>query len=412
MKISQVTTAVLMVFLVACTRAPLKDKKDAMRPSAAPKLSDDLGRADFMAALDAHTAFLATLKPDTNLRFGKTVIALGEYTRALQMLAALSRKTADDATFFALVESAFEFQQVYGANRWGEVLLTSYFEPQIEGARTKTEAFQAPLLKRPDDLIEVAASKYDERLADAGSVRGRLWKDPDRKRDLLIPYYTRAEIEGGALRSRALELCWVHPVDAFFMQVQGSGTVMLPGGENLRLGYSDQNGQMYHSIGKFLTSIIPLEKMSLFTIESYLKSVSPDQAKEVMNRNPSFVFFEKIEGAPKTSLGIPVLPGRTIATDTRYFPKGALAFMRFKKPVFSAPTDAEPTQWEQVSRFVFDQDTGGAIRGGGRVDLFWGSGEQAKRYAGFMKDTADVYYLVPKPETLAKPAEDQLVAPH
>jgi membrane-bound lytic murein transglycosylase A len=399
----------LAAILFGCTRAPLKDKKDAMRPSSAPELSDDLGRADFMAALEAHTAFLATLKPETNLRFGKTVISLADYTRALGVLALISRQHPDDAGFFAAVNAAFEFQQVYGAARWGEVLLTSYFEPQIEGSRAKQGVFQTPLLARPDDLIEVAASKYDERLADAGSVRGRLWKDPDRKRDLLIPYYTRAEIEQGALRTRGLELCWTHPVDAFFMQIQGSGTVLLPGGEKMRLGYSDQNGQMYHSIGKFLTSIIPLEKMSLFTIESYLKSVSAEQAREVMNKNPSFVFFEKIEGAPKTSLGNPVFAGRTIATDTRFFPKGALAFIKFKKPVFSSPAEVEPSQWQETSRFVFDQDTGGAIRGGGRVDLFWGSGDEAKRFAGFIKDTAQVYYLVPRPQTLEKPSEDQFV---
>ncbi len=402
-------SVLLALFLFGCTRAPLKDKKEAMRPTKMPVLADDLGRSDFLAALEAHTAFLSTLKPETSLRFGKTVLTLGDYTRALGYLAQLSRQHPEDASFFAAVDAAFEFQQVYGANRWGEVLLTSYFEPQIEGAHVKQGAFQAPLLGRPDDLIEVAASKYDERLADAGSVRGRLWKDPDRKRDLLIPYYTRAEIEQGALRSRGLELCWVHPVDAFFMQIQGSGTVLLPAGQKLRLGYSDQNGQLYHSIGKFLTNIIPLEKMSLFTIESYLKSVSPEQAREVMNKNPSFVFFEKIDGAPKTSLGNPVFPGRTIATDTRFFPKGALAFMKFKKPVFASPTESEPSQWQETSRFVFDQDTGGAIRGGGRVDLFWGSGDEAKRYAGFMKDSAEVYYLVPRPETLQKPTVDQFV---
>lgn len=395
---------------VSCTRAPLKDKAQALRlVENPPSLSDDIGRTEFIQALETHAGFLATLKPETQMRFGKRVLSANEYARALQSLVQLSHQTPDDSQFFKDVRESFDFYEMYGGNRWGEVLLTSYFEPEIPGDYKKTSELSEALLRRPNDLIEILGGKYDERLADAGSLRGRLVRDTDRKRDTLMPYHTRAEIEAGALRLRHLELCWVNPVDAFFMQIQGSGTIVLPGNQRMRLGYSDQNGHLYHSIGKFLTHVIPLEKMSLFTIETYLKSIPTEQAAEIMNRNPSFVFFEKIDGAPKTSLGNSVFPGRTIATDSRYFPKGALAFLQFKKPVFESEADLEPKSTAPNSRFVFDQDTGGAIRGGGRVDLFWGSGAEAKRYAGFVKDPARVYYLVPKPETLQKPLEDQLV---
>jgi membrane-bound lytic murein transglycosylase A len=288
--------------------------------------------------------------------------------------------------------------------------LTSYFEPEIVGDLHRTDAFSAPLLKRPRDLIEIATSRFDERLADVGSLRGRLWNDPQRGRPVLVPYYSRAEIQNGALKGKDLELCWVDPIDAFVLQIQGSGTIFLPGDRRLRVGYADQNGHPYHAIGKFLTEAIPLEKMSLFSIESHLKALPIPDAHAVMNKNPSYVFFDTLDGSPKTSLGNSVFPGRTIATDSRYFPKGALAFLQFKKPVFESPEATEPNRWESVSRFVFDQDTGGAIRGGGRADLFWGSGVEAKRYAGYIKDPATLFYLVPKPATLQKIAEERIRA--
>src|SRR5690606_34494084 len=153
-----------------------------------------------------------------------------------------------DAEFFALVEDQFDFYEVYGGKKWGEVLLTSYFEPEIPGSLKKTQVFTEPLLRRPADLVEVAVSKFDDRFGDILNVRGRMWRDPDRQRDVLIPYYTRGEIDAGALKARKLELCWVDPVDAFFMQIQGSGTVILSGEQRLRLGYADQNGHLYHSI--------------------------------------------------------------------------------------------------------------------------------------------------------------------
>jgi membrane-bound lytic murein transglycosylase A len=397
------------VTLVHCTRAPLKSRSEALRPGSAPSVSDDLGRADFVAALEEHAAFLSLKTADSTLRFGKKEIAAVDYARALQWIVALSAKTPDDKEFFEAIEKNFEFHDVYGGDRWGEILLTSYFEPELEGALKPSDRFSEPLLQRPEDLVEVASSKYEERLTDVGSLRGRLWRDPARKRDILIPFYSRAEILNGALKGRGLEVCWVDPIDAFFMHIQGSGSIVLPDETRLRLGYSDQNGHTYHSIGKFLLQAIPLEKMSLYAIESHLRSLSPAEARTIMNKNPSFIFFEKLDSAPKTSLGNSVFPGRTLATDTRYFPKGALAFLKFKKPVFQTPEDKEPSAWEEAKRFVIDQDTGGAIRGGARADLFWGSGAEAKRHAGFVKDPAVLQYLVPKDSVLAGTMEDQLV---
>jgi membrane-bound lytic murein transglycosylase A len=400
---------ILFVLFVSasCTRSPLKDRKQALREVPAQAVSDDLGRKELVAVLSEHAAFLM-VRPETRMRFGSKEISALDYARALQAIVLYESKAETDEAFFNFIESEFEFLEVYGNTNWGEILLTSYFEPELEGSLKPTARFSESLLRRPEDLVEVASSKYDDRLSDAGSLRGRLWRDPQRKRDTLIPYYSRAEIQAGVLKGRGLELVWVDPVDAFFMQIQGSGTILLPGDQKLRLGYSDQNGQMYHSIGKFLLSAIPLEKMSLYSIENHLRSVSPTEARDIMNRNPSFVFFEELSGRPKTSFGNTVFSGRTLATDTRYFPKGALALIKFKKPVF-APDSPEPTGWESVTRFVLDQDTGGAIRGGGRADLFWGSGPEAKKHAGFVKDQAVLTYLFPKARLLKARSEDQFV---
>ncbi len=395
----------LVCLLAACTRPPLKEAKRALRPVAAPRLADDLGVGLLGANLEEHSAFLAQLPPESVLRFAERTIPLKDYRQGLDYLIELAKSGLSEDEFYRKVEESFEFYEVYGGDRWGEVRLTSYYEAQLEGSATKTEAFSTPLLSRPDDLIEVAASKYDDRLNDVGTLRGRLIKDKDRKRDVLMPYYTRAEIDAGALKAKKLELCWVNPIDAFFMQIQGSGTVQLPNEKMLRLGYSDQNGHQYHSIGRFLKDIIPLEKMSMFTIESHLRSLPAAKVKTILDKNPSYVFFRQLEGPPITSMGNRVFAGRTIATDTRYFPKGALGFMRFKKPVFDSPEALEPTEWEESARFVFDQDTGGAIRGGGRVDLFWGSGPEAKRYAGFLKDKARLYYLAPREQWLEAQAQ-------
>lgn len=392
----------LLVVLAACTREPARDRSQALRLVSAPRLADDLGRADLVQKLNQHAAFLASLQTPAVLQFGERRFSARDYAAAVEAFLSRTAALSDDGAFFRALEESFDFWEVYGGRRWGEIVLTSYFEPEIPGRVQKTADFDTPLLRRPADLVQVLTSQFDERLAEAGTLRGRLQRD-DRGRQSLVPYPAREAIQQGALRGQKLEIAWTRPVDAFFMQVQGSGTVVLPDGRRLRLGYSDQNGQLYQSIGKFLTDAIPLEKMSLYAIETHLAGLPRAQVQAVLNKNPSFVFFEHIDGDPKTSLGNTVFAGRTLATDPRFFPKGALAFAEFKKPVFEGADSLEPGRWQDTARFVFDQDTGGAIKGTARADLFWGAGSEAKRHAGFMKDPARLYYLSPRPIPNASP---------
>jgi membrane-bound lytic murein transglycosylase A len=212
-----------------------------------------------------------------------------------------------------------------------------------------------------------------------------------------LPYYTREEIESKqVLEGQNLEFAWVDPVDAFFVQIQGSGTVRFEDGEELRLGYAAKNGHPFIGISKYLSDVIPVERMSMQAVDGYLRQLPEDEMKRILNKNPSYVFFRILEGKPVTSLGAEVVDGRTIATDPSFFPKGALAYMEFPKPVFKDEASIEPIGWEPTSRLVLDQDTGGAIRGPYRVDLYWGSGKEAGRHAGVMKERGRLYYLVPK----------------
>jgi membrane-bound lytic murein transglycosylase A len=218
-----------------------------------------------------------------------------------------------------------------------------------------------------------------------------------------LPYYTREEIENEQiLEGKNLELAWVDPIDAFFLHVQGSGTVRFEDDEELRLGYAAKNGYPFDAISKYLLDVIPREKMSMQAIDGYLRRLPEDEMRKILNKNPSYIFFQKLEGKPVTSLGAEVVDGRTIATDQDFFPKGALAYMEFPKPVFADGTSIEPVRWELTSRFVLDQDTGSAIRGPYRVDLYWGSGKEVARYAGVMKEMGRLYYMVPKNEFLQR----------
>lgn len=153
---------------------------------------------------------------------------------------------------------------------------------------------------------------------------------------------------------------------------------------------------MYEPIGKFLKDYIPLNQMSLQTIEKFLRGLPKNRLQNYLNKNPSYVFFKTSEDHAITDLGVPATEGRTIATDKRFFPKGALALLSFSKPTFESSEEIAPTSFQSVTRFVLDQDIGGVITGGGRVDLFWGQGDQSKRFAGVIKQVGKLYYLAPK----------------
>jgi membrane-bound lytic murein transglycosylase A len=279
----------------------------------------------------------------------------------------------------------FAVVKLTGALREDTGLITGYYEPLLKGARTPSSQFSAPLYAPPPDLLTIdLTSLYPE--LKGKRLRGRL------EGNRVVPYYSRAELEtAGLLRGR--EIVWVDDaLDAFVLQVQGSGRVQLTSGDTIRLQYADQNGYPYQSIGRYLVDKgeLTVEQATMPAIREWL-AANPARLREVMNANPSFVFFneEKLEDptqGPKGAQGVPLTGGRSIAVDPASVPLGA--------PVYLDTT--YPSTDQPLQRLVIAQDTGGAIRGVVRADFFWGSGHAAGEQAGRMRQALRMFMLWPK----------------
>ncbi|MGB7480833.1 MAG: murein transglycosylase A [Burkholderiaceae bacterium] len=286
-------------------------------------------------------------------------------------------------TFF---EAFFQPYQLFNQDGTDSGLVTGYYEPLLRGARKRGGPFQTPLYRVPDDLLTVELGSLYPQL-EGMRLRGRLVGNK------VVPYFPRAELEkSGALTGK--ELLWVDdPVEAFFLQVQGSGRVRLAdGAETVRVAYADQNGHPYQSIGRYLVERgeLKLEQASAQGIKAWA-AANPARRQELLDVNPSYVFFreEKIVDparGPKGALGVPLTPQRSIAVDTRFVPPGA--------PVFLATT--QPNSERPLQRLMLAQDTGGAIKGAVRADFFWGFGAAAGEQAGRMKQRGQMWVLWPK----------------
>ncbi len=407
----------LLVVITACERSPIDKPSQAMRLSKPPSnLLDDLPIEQLAKGIEDNIGRLSKLKIQS-LIFGPKIISKEDYILALNYLAGQVNSGATRTEFIDAVLDNFDFYEVYGKDEWGEVLITSYYHPVIPGSRTKTKEYSQALYSVPHDLVNIRLDEFvrgnetllpireqvQEKVSQVGILRGRLVPSESGGASTVLPYYTREEIENKrVLKGQNVVLAWVDPIDAFFLHVQGSGTVRFEGGEELRLGYAAKNGYPFVAISKYLSDVIPGAKMSMQSIDGYLRQLPENEMRVILNKNPSYIFFQELKGNPVTSLGAEVVEGRTIATDPSFFPKGALAYMEFPKPVFDGEDSVEPIRWETTSRFVLDQDTGSAIRGPHRVDLYWGRGKEAGRHAGVMKNSGRLYYLVPKDEFLKR----------
>lgn len=401
-------TLLILLTLAGCARAPIKSQMEAMRPSeSAPQIADDLGIADLGGVLERNLHQLKK-NPQTRMKFGPAEILKDDYIAAVEAFIHFLKSNPNSEDLKIYVDAHFDFFEVYGSKKWGEVFVTSYFEPVIDGAERPTANLVRPLYALPKDLVEIQLHEFVARLPlfeslgkDGGKtsrIRGRIVPSEDPTAPAKIfPYFSRKEIDQEEkLANKGLELVWVDPIDAFFLQIQGSGSVRLNDGRETTYGYANQNGYRYEAIGKFFGDSIPKEKLTLPYLEAHLRSLSAEKRDELLALNPSYVFFRKLPGRGQTSFGTIVEDGRSIATDGSYFPKGALAFLEFQKPKFANVADVDPEVFETVSRFVVDQDVGGAIKGPHRVDLFWGRGSQAKQSAGVMRHPGRLWYLVPK----------------
>ncbi|HCY61872.1 MAG TPA: murein transglycosylase [Oxalobacteraceae bacterium] len=293
---------------------------------------------------------------------------------------------ADPNTIRVFLESFFTPHRVANVDGSEQGMVTGYYEPLLRGARKRGGPYQTPLHGVPDDLLVIDLSSVYPELKNMrlrGKVVGRK----------VMPYLSRGDMEEANSLS-GKELLWVDdPVEAFFLQVQGSGRVQLTDTrETVRLAYADQNGHPYKSIGRYLIDKgeMSLSQASAQSIKAWV-AANPARRQEVLNANPSYVFFreEKLPDprvGPKGSLGVPLTSERSIAVDTQFIPLGA--------PVFLATT--QPNSERPLQRLMLAQDTGGAIRGAVRADFFWGFGAVAGEHAGKMKQAGRMWVLLPK----------------
>lgn len=302
--------------------------------------------------------------------------------------AVMAASPADAAFVRGLLEqqlTPYRIERVTGRKSETQGLVTGYFEPLIHGARERSEVFATPLYRPPDDLLIVDLASVIPELK-GKRVRGRL------EGNKVVPYYSRAGTrEAPGLAGH--EIAWIdNALDAFMLEVQGSGRVQLTTGETIRLQYADQNGHPYRSIGRYLADqgVMTIDQVNMPAIRAWL-AANPNRVNEVLDSNPSVVFFneaalEDPSIGPKGAQGMPLTAGRSIAIDPKFLPLGA--------PMFLSTTQAGGTL--PLQRLVVAQDTGGAIRGPVRADLFFGFGPEAGTQAGMMKYDGEMWLLWPK----------------
>ena len=264
----------------------------------------------------------------------------------------------------------FDWVRVYD----GKAFATGYYEPEIEASPVPTALHRVPIYRTPPDLTRC-------QLPDGKTGRGRIDQN-----GRCVYYHSRAEIEQGALAGRGLEIAWAaDPIELFFLHIQGSGRLRYPDGTVVRIGYDNQNGREYVAIGRLLRErgILPPGGASMEAITEWMRA-NPAEGAELMRANPSYIFFKVLTGpGPLGALGLPVTPRTTVATDPKFVPLGAPAFLfELDRP--------------EANGLWVAQDTGGAIKGPNRFDTFWGAGDYAEQIAGGMSASGQALVLIPK----------------
>ncbi len=389
--VDKILSLASVLVLVACVVAPPQGAppRMALSPVSFADLpgwkDDDLGAAlnNFLQSC----ARLGVIPPDQRLGGEGAAAERGgraeDWRGVCEAARHVGRGDSEAARqFFESRFQAFSIQD--GAAT--EALYTGYYEPELHGARSPGGAFQIPLLARPLDLVTADLGEFAADLK-GHHIAGRV------NNGRLVPFPTRAEIDAGALASERLDLLWVDSaIDAFFMQIQGSGRIRLTDGALVRVTYAGQNGRPYVPIGRVLAARgeIPANQISEQTIRAWLVA-HPKEARAVMEENPNYVFFRELRDYPANlgppgALGAPLAPGRSLAVDRQFIPLGA--------PVFVATTD--PQRGAPFAHLMVAEDIGGAITGPLRADIFFGWGEEAAQQAGKMDAKGAEYLLLPR----------------
>jgi membrane-bound lytic murein transglycosylase A len=366
----------------------------AGRGAGVVRMDDDAEFRGLADALRQSLRYYGRLPETAVFRYGDLAYSAREMEASTALFLRIVEERRGEERLAAIRERFLVFES---RNERGRGFFTGYYEPLLAGSRSRSERFRAPLYGVPADLVAVDLAPY----VDLGllpeelrrkSLRGRL------QGRRLVPYDDRDRIAfGNSLAGRAEPLAWVtDEVELFFLQVQGSGLVRLDDGTLLRVNYADQNGHPYRAIGKLLRDRIPPERMSLQALKAWLGE-HPEEVRRVLDYNPSYTFFRRVDEGPLGNIAVPLTPGRSVAMDAGLVPRGGVVWFETTLPAAAVPGAVAPAP---LHRFGVVQDTGGAITGHGRVDLFWGGGAEAELRAGHMKQEGRVFLLVARKEFL------------
>jgi membrane-bound lytic murein transglycosylase A len=380
----------IILFLAGCTRTITRmpvDSADALIVVSAEELdfNDDLDFAALDLAIDRSVAYYEGSGRNGIYRMADKLIGAKQMKESLAAFRKIIKNDASLEEKKNQIRQEFDVYRAAGDDEYGGVLFTGYYEPLLEGSLTPSDKYKYPLYKPPPELVMKSISKNETKIS-------RM------KNGESVPYYTRGEIDvDGVLKGRGLELLWVaDAVELSTLHIQGSGKIKLEDGRMLTVSYAQNNGRPFRSIARFMLDkgMIKGSESSYRNIKSFLKTKPEQELFEILSYNERYIFFRFVDKEPVGSLGQPVTQDRSIATDPDYFPQGALAFIRLRKPLFDA--EGNISQRVAFSRFVLSQDKGSAIKGPGRVDLFCGFGANAQTTAGSLKEKGELYFLIKK----------------
>lgn len=390
--------ALFSIFLTGCTvfkKEPIIRKDTALvrlTLSEYPEFQDDMEYDGLEHSVRQSISYLKKIPANMRFRFGEETYNAIHMITSLEHFLDFITTQPTRRNLQKHINSNYIVYSSRGEDNFGQVLFTGYYEPFLEGCLEKSDQCRFPIFSRPDDLMTINLSLFSPRFK-GESIIGRY------SNNTVVPYYDRREIEyGGVLDGKVRSIAWLKDrVDLFFLQIQGSGKIHLDNGKTINVHYYGSNGRPYRSIGKLLIDEgkIPRAEMSMQKIRAYLHE-HPEEIETILSYNPSYVFFKVEKDGPLGYLEVKLTPGRSIALDRRIFPLSGLAFIETQKPVING--NGEIDHWVKFKRFVFPHDTGGAIRGPGRADLFCGNGPYAEISAGHMQHTGRLYFLILNPD--------------
>jgi membrane-bound lytic murein transglycosylase A len=354
-----------------------------------PVFKDDIEGNELKEAIRLQIEKMKKGDLNKSIKFGEMVITRKRILKTLECFYALLEKN-DSARLNKEIAEKFTVFKSTGFNQKGDVLFTAYYQPVLDASLRAEGDYQYPLYRPPYDLQVIDLGQLNPKYAgEKVALRVNVNK--------IMPYFDRQAIDKEqALKGKGLELVYLKDyLDRYMLQVQGSGVMRMESGEEIKVQYAGSNCYPYTSLREILVDKkkVPPDKATAKDIRAYFDK-NPEEVKKLLYQNRRYIFFEKYSGNVRGSEGVDLTAGRSIATDKKIFPGGGLAFIHCRKPVLNS--QGEIIRWEPMIRFMVDQDAGAAIKGPGRVDIFWGTGKNAGDIAGRMKEKGNLFFLLIK----------------